>query len=117
MTSTPSSSDDLQQKLVRAVQRRYGGGARVENFAALSGGASAETCRFDVVQTEAPIPLIMQRMAGAQQFEASLDRALQAKVQTAAGKGGVPVASVAFVLDDQDDLGNGYVMARLEGET
>jgi aminoglycoside phosphotransferase (APT) family kinase protein len=64
-----------------------------------------------------PIPLIIQRMAGAQQFEASLDRALQAKVQIAAGKGGVPVASVAFVLDDQDDLGNGYVMARLEGET
>lgn len=103
--------------LAAAVRRRYGPGAGVVDFAALSGGASAETCRFDVVVETERTPLIMQRQAGAAQFEASLDRALQAGIQTAAEKGGVPVAPVAFVLDESDGLGSGYAMARLEGET
>lgn len=114
MTDTP---DQFSSRLSAAVKRRYGKGASVANLVTLSGGASAETCRFDIVTGAETSPMILQRMAGAQQFEASLDRATQATVQSAAYDGGVPVAKVAFVFEDADDLGNGYAMARIEGET
>src|ERR1700679_330833 len=110
-------AEDFAELLAGAVHRRFGESARVLDLKALSGGASAETWRVDVETADAHSPLILQRMAGAGQFEASLDRALQAKVQSAAFEGGVPVASVSFVLDDADRMGNGYVMARIEGET
>ena len=110
-------AEEFPQLLAAAVQRRFGESARVSDLKALSGGASAETWAFDVQTIDACSPLILQRMAGAGQFEASLDRALQAKVQCAAFEGGVPVAPVSFVLDDADRMGNGYAMARIEGET
>lgn len=110
-------TEEFAQLLAAAVQRRFGENARVLDLKSLSGGASAETWAFDVQTPEARRPLILQRMAGAGQFEASLDRALQADVQSAALRGGVPVAPVSFVLDDADRIGNGYAMARIEGET
>jgi aminoglycoside phosphotransferase (APT) family kinase protein len=110
-------AEEFPALLAAAVQRRFGEGARLLDLKALSGGASAETWAFDVETPDARSPLILQRMAGAGQFEASLDRALQAQVQAAAFEGGVPVAPVSFVLDDADGMGNGYVMARIDGET
>jgi aminoglycoside phosphotransferase (APT) family kinase protein len=110
-------AEEFGELLAGAVHRRFGENARVLDLKALSGGASAETWAFDVQTPGARSPLILQRMAGAGQFEASLDRALQAQVQAAAFAGGVPVAPVSFVLDDSDRMGNGYVMARIEGET
>jgi aminoglycoside phosphotransferase (APT) family kinase protein len=110
-------SDDFAQRLASAARRRFGDTARVTDLTALSGGASAETWQFDLVTSDARVPLILQRMAGEGQFEASLDRALQAQVQIAAFDGGVPVARVQFVFDAADNLGNGYVMQRVEGET
>jgi aminoglycoside phosphotransferase (APT) family kinase protein len=108
---------DLADNLTIAIRRRFGDAAQVADLKALSGGASAETWQFDVVTAESRLPLILQRMAGTQQFEASLDRALQSRVQAAAFAGGVPVAQVQFAFDDADNLGNGFVMRRVEGET
>jgi aminoglycoside phosphotransferase (APT) family kinase protein len=110
-------SDDFADRLANVARRRFGPTARVANLRALSGGASAETWQFDVVTPERQVPLILQRTAGEGQFEASLDRALQAQVQIAAFNCGVPVARVQFVFDDADHLGSGYVMQRIEGET
>jgi aminoglycoside phosphotransferase (APT) family kinase protein len=108
---------ELANNLANAIRRRFGAAAQVVDLKALSGGASAETWQFDVITSGSRLPLILQRMAGARQFEASLDRALQARVQAAAFAGGVPVAQVQFAFDDADDLGNGFVMSRVEGET
>jgi aminoglycoside phosphotransferase (APT) family kinase protein len=110
-------SEEFADKLASAARRRFGATARIVDLKALSGGASAETWQFDVVTGKSRLPLVLQRMAGAEQFEASLDRARQAQVQAAAFQGGVPVAQVQFAFDDADDLGNGYVMNRVEGET
>jgi len=114
MTDAP---EQFSSRLSAAVKRRYGNDASVSDLVTLSGGASAETCRFDIVTAAETRPMILQRMAGAQQFEASLDRASQAAVQRVAYDGGVPVAKVAFVFEDADGLGNGYAMARIDGET
>jgi aminoglycoside phosphotransferase (APT) family kinase protein len=110
-------SEELADNLAIAVARRFGPTARIAGLKALSGGASAETWQFDLITSESRLPLILQRMAAKGNFEASLDRARQAQVQTAAFEGGVPVARVQFVFDDADNLGNGFVMNRIEGET
>jgi aminoglycoside phosphotransferase (APT) family kinase protein len=110
-------SEEFADRLASAARRYFGQPARIADLKALSGGASAETWQFDVITSESRLPLVLQRMAGAEQFEASLDRALQAQVQAAAFKNGVPVARVQFVFDDEDNLGIGYVMSRVEGET
>jgi aminoglycoside phosphotransferase (APT) family kinase protein len=110
-------SEELADKLAIAVRRRFGPRAQIADLRALSGGASAETWQFDLITCESRLPLILQRMAGKGNFEASLDRARQAQVQAVAFEGGVPVAQVQFVFDDADHLGNGYVMSRIEGET
>jgi aminoglycoside phosphotransferase (APT) family kinase protein len=111
------SEGQFLEQLQAAVQRHFGPGAAVTELKALSGGASAETWQFDVMNADARVPLILQRTAGAEQFEASHDRALQGKIQAAAFEGGVPVARVEFIFEDRDGLGNGYVMRRMEGET
>jgi aminoglycoside phosphotransferase (APT) family kinase protein len=117
MTSGASLTEEFADRLQAAARRHFGPTASIADLKALSGGASAETWQFDVITPESRLALILQRAAGAQQFEASLDRALQGQVQAAAYTGGVPVARVEFICDDLDGLGIGYVMSRIEGET
>lgn len=47
----------------------------------------------------------------------SLDKVTEARVQSAAFEAGVPVARILFALAPEDDLGEGFVMERLEGES
>jgi aminoglycoside phosphotransferase (APT) family kinase protein len=117
MASGAPIPESFVEHLQRAARRHFGDTASVANIKALSGGASAETWQFDVITPEARLALILQRAAGTQQFEASLDRSLQGQVQASAYRGGVPVAPVQFICDELDELGNGYVMSRIEGET
>jgi len=107
----------LAGRLAASVRRHFGPDARVVDLEALSGGASADTWRFDVVTGEIRRPLILQYSTGTEQFESSLERSLQGKVQAAAHEAGLPVAEVLFLLDEADALGDGYVMSRIEGET
>ena len=44
-------------------------------------------------------------------------RATEFEVLRAAGAGGVAVPEVAYLLDADDGLGDGFVMLRVEGET
>jgi aminoglycoside phosphotransferase (APT) family kinase protein len=111
------ASDSLAHALQALVRRHLGPAARVVDLKALSGGASAGTWQFDALTGDARLPLILQRAAGTEQFEASLDRSLQGRVQAAAFSAGLPVAEVLFVCDAADELGSGYVMRRIEGET
>ena len=89
----------------------------VERMDPLSGGASAETWSLDVVDdTGKAHPLIVRRGAGRGGVSLGLDARAEPLVQRAAGAMGVPVAEVVAMFDDAD-LGVGYVMRRLSGET
>ena len=45
------------------------------------------------------------------------DRSTEFRLLQAAAAAGVPVPIVRFMLDDADDLGDGFVMDRIDGET
>lgn len=100
--------------LARVLGTVLPGPVTVERMDPLSGGASAETWSLDVLDdTGKAHPLIVRRGAG---MSLGLDARAEPLVQRAAGAMGVPVAEVVASFDDAE-LGTGYVMRRLIGET
>jgi aminoglycoside phosphotransferase (APT) family kinase protein len=117
-------------RLAAALTRRLGSPVRVEGLERLSGGASRETWRFDAVAS-APRggpaaerggrhELVLRRdpgPRGAAGATGQSDRATEFGLLQAVHAAGVPVPAVRFLLDDADDLGRGFVMDRVAGET
>ncbi len=102
--------------LAVAVTRHLEGPVTIEGVRRLSGGASRETWAFDAVDDDGRRhELVLRRDPGAT-IGASA-RVTEFELVRAAGAGGVAVPSATFVLDPEDALGAGFVMARIEGET
>lgn len=99
--------------LSRLLTRVTGAEVGVIRVTPLSGGASSATFAVDAVRDAVAWPLIFQRGEGA----AGLPKRVQAELQRTASAHGVPVAAVIAVAEPDDDLGDGFVMARVEGES
>ena len=105
--------------LAAAVIRHLPGVTGIENLKRLSGGASQETWSFDAMRDGAAIPLILRRAPGGDR-EASATAAgleTEAALINLAGEVGVPIPPVRLVLQASDDVGRGFIMDRVEGET
>ncbi|MBX7159212.1 MAG: phosphotransferase family protein [Acidimicrobiia bacterium] len=103
--------------LARACAR-HGLAGVVEDLRRLTGGASRETWSFDLVPAahgRPRVPLVLRRDPTS--AAAVLDRDVECRLIEAAGAAGVPVPKVSFVLDEDDRIGTGFVMERVEGET
>jgi aminoglycoside phosphotransferase (APT) family kinase protein len=105
--------DALGEPLAAACRRRWGAG-EVAGLTRLSGGASQETWSFDFEGGERR-ELILRRNTRKQ--IANLSSETEFALVAAAAAGGVPVPRPEFLLDAADDMGSGYVMERIEGET
>ena len=85
----------------------------------LSGGASQETWSFDIVHPDGNIGAILRRAppgyGAAPSRAAGLDA--EATLMQLAHDAGVPSPRVLHVLEPQDELGTGFIMERIEGET
>ncbi len=111
------SEGELLARVAAAVARHLGAGCRVLEAHPLTGGANSSTWRLDLDIAGDQRQLILRRSSAAGRLSAALDKTTEARVQQAAAAAGVPVAEVAFVLDEQDGLGEGYAMAHLPGES
>lgn len=115
----------LAQAVARHLDASLGDHPEVVELARLTAGAANETWRFDVIGTLASgeqqrLGCILRRSPGIGdegKSDTNLGKAGEAEVQRAAREAGVAAAEVLFILDAEDDLGDGYVMARLDGET
>ena len=106
---------DVAAALDRLAPRLSPTATKAMNARRLSGGASLETWAFDL---DDGTPLILRRRpAGAAMRETALPLASEAALIRAADAAGAPAPSVVRVCEPQDDLGEAYVMRRLEGET
>lgn len=100
--------------LAKALARMAGGASLpLSNLARLSGGANMESWSFDwggagYVLRRAPSAEMMEGRPFGHDVEAALVRAARA--------GGVLAPEVVGELHDDDDLGTGYVMKRVEAE-
>ena len=109
----------MEQKLGRCVTAWCPGATSVVGVARLSGGASQETWSFDIVHPDGNIGAILRRAPvgyGAAPTRAAGLNA-EATLMQLAHDAGLPSPQVLHVLQPQDELGTGFIMARVEGET
>jgi aminoglycoside phosphotransferase (APT) family kinase protein len=110
----PARVDD--EPLAAAVARHLGQPVSIEGLRRLSGGASRETWSFDAVTADrARHALVLRRDPGAAIMRS--DRSVEFALLDAAHRGGVATPEVWFLLEPGDELGSGFVMERIEGET
>src|SRR5262249_40152594 len=85
----------------------------------LSGGASQETWSFDIVHPLGSVGAILRRAPKG--YGAAPTRAAgltaEARLMQLAHDAGLPSPRVLHELEDSDDLGTGFIMERVEGET
>ncbi len=115
------STDALEAGLRRVVVARIDGANDVTSPRRLSGGASQETWSFDALTPGGPVPLILRRSPPSKQPAQLLGSAIglgtEARLIELAAEVKLPVPIVRTVLLPEDELGEGFVMERLEGET
>ena len=101
--------------LARAVVPACGPGV-VDGLRRLSGGASRETWTFDLVAPDGGRRgLVLRRDPGT--HTGWSERATEFSLLEATAAAGVPVPRVRVLLGPDDDLGHGFVMDRVDGET
>jgi aminoglycoside phosphotransferase (APT) family kinase protein len=109
----------MQASLERCVESWCPGATGVTGLVRLSGGASQETWSFDIVHASGSIGAILRRAPAG--YGAAPERAAglntEARLMQRAHGAGVPSPQVLHVLDPRDDLGTGFIMDRVEGET
>ena len=109
----------IEAELSRCVKAWCPGATGVAGAAKLSGGASQETWTFDIVHPDGNIGAILRRAPKG--YGASPSRAAglnnEAVLMRLAHDAGVPSPRVLHVLMPEDDLGTGFIMQRIAGET
>jgi aminoglycoside phosphotransferase (APT) family kinase protein len=109
----------METELGRCVASWYPGATGVTAAAKLSGGASQETWSFDIIHPDGNIGAILRRSppgyGAAPSRAAGLDA--EAVLMRLAYEAGLPSPQVLHVLQPQDQLGSGFIMRRIEGET
>ena len=109
----------IEEQLGRCVAAWYPGATGVTGAAKLSGGASQETWSFDIVHASGNVGAILRRAPPG--YGASPGRAAgldaEAVLMQLAHDAGLPSPRVMHVLQPGDELGTGFIMQRIEGET
>src|SRR6267154_1895024 len=109
----------MEEKLGRCVASWCSGATGVAGAIRLSGGASQETWSFDIVHPDGNIGAILRRAPSG--YGAAPERAAglnaEAVLMQCAYDAGVPSPKVLHVLQPQDELGTGFIMERIDGET
>ena len=101
--------------LARALAASCGEGS-VENLRRLSGGASRETWSFDLVDPRGRrTGLVLRRDPG--EHVGQSERSTEYLLCEGAAAAGVAVPRVRTLLVPDDNLGRGFVMDRVDGET
>ena len=109
----------MEAPLGRSVAAWCSGATGVTRAVRLSGGASQETWSFDIVHPDGDIGAILRRAPSG--YGAAPERAAglaaEAALMQRAYEAGVSSPRVLHVLQPQDELGTGFIMSRVEGET
>jgi aminoglycoside phosphotransferase (APT) family kinase protein len=109
----------IETELARCVARWFAGATGVADVMRLSGGASQETWSFDIVHASGPTGAILRRAPKGYGAAPSRAAGLQAeaRLMQLAHEAGLPSPEVMHVLTGEYDLGTGFIMRRIEGET
>ena len=111
----PDFFDALETVLVREIA----GCVKLERIERLSGGASMETYQLVVRRLEGDTVLCMRRGAGGIDRESvsAIGLATEALLMRTARDYGVVEPEIHYVLETKDEVGVGFIMEWLDGET
>jgi aminoglycoside phosphotransferase (APT) family kinase protein len=117
-TFSVTIKEPFESALNRLASRLFPGSGEVGNLARLSGGASQETWSFDILDGNDRRRVILRRAPlGYCATHASAGLPMEARLMELAGKSGVPSPHVLHVLRLEDELGDGFLMDYVNGET
>ena len=109
----------FEENLAALIARRFEG-AKLASFNQLTAGASQQTFRLTVETSSGEASIYAFRRAQPDLESSSygqLPPSLEVELLKLAADGNVPVPEIYHVLTPEDDLGNGYIMEWLDGET
>ncbi len=104
-------------KISAALHRAGHEDIMIKSVRALSGGAASDTFFVEADKAGIAFPLILQRTAGNTRIDGAMPKRVQARLQQKAKAAGLPVADVITILEPADELGDGYLMQYIAGET
>jgi aminoglycoside phosphotransferase (APT) family kinase protein len=117
-TFSVAIKEPFESALNRLVSGVFPDIGEVGNLARLSGGASQETWSFDILDGKDRRRVILRRApTGYSVTTASAGLSMEARLIELAGKSGVPSPRVLHVLRPEDELGDGFLMDYVDGET
>ncbi len=115
-----SADSLLQDQLSNVLSTQIEGFRQLQSCDQLTAGASQETFRIATVCEKDERHFALRRYPPTQQNESvpgQMSLATEARLLQLAADAGIPVPGVVYVLKPEDQLGDGYLMEWLEGET
>jgi aminoglycoside phosphotransferase (APT) family kinase protein len=110
-------ADTVSTALLPIVRDLFGPEIIITGCQRLTAGASAATWKIQIAPDGEYSHLILRLEAGGEQFGTGVGKSVEAQTQQRAYEAGAPVAKVYHILENHPQLGNGYLMAQLEGES
>jgi aminoglycoside phosphotransferase (APT) family kinase protein len=110
------NEETILDALTRAAEKHLGSGVTVDSLKRLTGGSSSESWVFNMGMNDEESRVVLRRAPGGKE-RAPIDKRTEATLQQLAIEKDVPVPHIRFILDAEDDLGPGYVMEFIPGET
>lgn len=107
----------VRRRLHRALTRCIDGEFSVDGLELLTGGSAAQTWKFTLVKVDESCEYILRLAHEGEQFELGIDKTTEAIVQSHAVAHGVLAPKVILTIESQDELGEGFVMEMVHGET
>jgi aminoglycoside phosphotransferase (APT) family kinase protein len=115
------TSDELVNRLQAVLVRHIGEPGTIHNLQRLTGGANRTTISFDADVRGQFLELVVQLGTDVRDPVAGVtpevNTADQARLMIAAQRAGAPAPTVLAILEPADQLGQGYIAERVEGET
>jgi aminoglycoside phosphotransferase (APT) family kinase protein len=105
--------DDIR----RAIHRRFGDKARAESFTVATLGGSNRTVIFDLVEGAATRRLVSRQETYTGKEMMFLSPAQQFDLMSVVHKTGFPVPEPIFQYEPADEMGQGFVIAFVDGDT
>ena len=99
---------DFQEFLENSLQQK------IKQLIPLTGGASADINRIVLANED---ELIVRRTLSQEKSVMAIPKILEAKIQKVVKKNGAPVPNIIFEFSEGEEIGEGYVMEAIPGET
>jgi aminoglycoside phosphotransferase (APT) family kinase protein len=115
-----SAGEIVAERLALVAHRHFPASSGVARVTRLTAGATQEIWRFELAQGGAETSLILRRSPGGRWTPgsgSSIGLDAEAEILRLAARAGVPVPAVRHVLTPEDNLGLGFIMEFVEGET